>query len=96
MIFERDHACSASAEFWERALGRVVFTPKAEPTVDWSEFESRLQDISTPSPQSSDLRVEPSVTLANDPVPLNDEAVTASSDPLDILSLLTAIPSNGS
>jgi hypothetical protein len=77
-------------------LGRVVFTKKAEPTVDWSEVESRLQDISTPSSQSFDLPIEPSVTLANDPPAASDEAVTASSDPLDMLSLLTAIPSKRS
>jgi hypothetical protein len=32
-------------------VGRVVFTPKSEPAVDWSEIESRLQDISNSSPE---------------------------------------------
>ena len=67
-------------------MGRVVFTKKAEPTVDWSEIESRLQNSSTPSSQSSDLPVDPSVTLANDPPAATDEAVTVSSDRLDMWS----------
>ena len=89
-------------------MGRVIFTPKAEPTkagpakagpaIDWSEIESRLQEIST-GPQPSDLPIEPSVTLANDPPAASDPPVTSDwpaihpGDPLDLLSLLTSIPS---
>ena len=47
-------------------MGRVLFTPKSEPAVDWSEIESRLQEISAPS-NFSHLPSEPSATLANDP-----------------------------
>ena len=76
-------------------MGRVVFTRKAEPAVDWSEIESRLQDISTGAP-SPDLPIEPSATLANDPSASVDPPEIAPGDPLDMLSLLTAIPSNRS
>jgi len=75
-----------------------VFTRNAEPAVDWSEIESRLRDISISS-QSSDLPVEHSATLANDPPAASDPPVTSDrpvihpGDPLDLLSLLTAIPS---
>jgi hypothetical protein len=85
-------------------LGRVVFTRKAEPVFDWSEMESRLQNISAfspPSHLSSDLPLEPSASLANDPPAEGDPALipaapAAASDPLDMLSLLAAIPSNRS
>jgi hypothetical protein len=82
-------------------LGRVVFTRKAEPAVDWSEMESRLQDISAfspPSHLSSDLPLEPSASLVNDPPAPTDSlipaATTAASDPLNMVSFLAAIPSN--
>ena len=55
-------------------MGRVVFTPKAEPAIDWSEIESRLQDIS-----SSDIPLARSAALANDPI-LNDPILLASGD----------------
>ena len=59
-------------------MGRVIFSAKnepqkAEPTIDWSRIESRLQEISSPPP-STDLSHDPSVagessvTLARDPV----------------------------
>jgi hypothetical protein len=70
-------------------VGRVVFTWKAEPAVDWSEIESRLREISTPSFQSSDLPVEPSATLANDPPAPNRPRVTATSDRPEMPSLPT-------
>jgi hypothetical protein len=76
-------------------VGRVLFTPKSEPAVDWSEIESRLQDISTGAP-SPDLPIEPSATLANDPSASVDPPEIAPGDPLDMLSLLTAIPSDRS
>jgi hypothetical protein len=57
-------------------VGRVLFTPKVEPTkaepaIDWSEVESRLQEISAPAHLSPDTAIEHSVTLANDPPALN-------------------------
>jgi hypothetical protein len=62
-------------------VGRVLFTPKVEPTkagpakakpaIDWSEVESRLQEISAPAHLSPDAAIEHSVTLANDPPALN-------------------------
>jgi hypothetical protein len=94
-------------------LGRVLFNSKSEPAVDWSEIESRLQEISTPA-RLPDLPVEPSTTLANDPAVADDQPVTSeppitnhppitsdfpvmnSGDPLAMLSLLAAIPSNRS
>jgi hypothetical protein len=76
-------------------MGRVIFSPKAEPAVDWCEIESRLRDISTGG-RSPDLPIEPSATLANDPPASVDPPEIAPGDPLDILSLLTAIPSNRS
>lgn len=45
-------------------MGRVVFTRKAEPAVDWSEIESRLQDISTSS--RSHPLIGPPAALTND------------------------------
>ena len=59
-------------------MGRVLLTPRSEPAVDWSEIESRLQEISAPARPSdlaaepllsieASLPVEPSATLANDP-----------------------------
>jgi hypothetical protein len=61
-------------------LGRVSFTSKpkpakAEPVIDWSEIESRLQEISAPARASadlSDLPIEPSATLAHDPAVADD------------------------
>jgi hypothetical protein len=95
-------------------LGRVIFSRKAEPSVDWSAVASHLQDISKPSSLSaSDVNVDPdaapSVTLAFDPPPSNHQPglpvepapspepqATAERDPLELLSLLTAIPSRQS
>jgi hypothetical protein len=76
-------------------LGRVLFTPRSEPAIDWSEIESRLQEISTGAP-SLDLPIEPSATIANDPSASVDPPEIAPGDPLDMLSLLTAIPSDRS
>ncbi len=66
-------------------MGRVVFTPqveptkagpvKAEPGIDWSEVESRLQEISAPARLSPDTAIEHSVTLANDPPASNQPEV---------------------
>ena len=47
-------------------LGRVRFTPRSEPAIDWSETESGLREISAPF-NFSHLPSEPSATLANDP-----------------------------
>jgi hypothetical protein len=91
-------------------LGRVVFTGKAEPGIDWLEIESRLQDISNSSQSSCDVPIEPAVTLANDPPaligeqpaaatepsPSPDTPATAKRDPFDMLSLPAAFPSNQS
>jgi hypothetical protein len=88
-------------------LGRVFFTAKAEPKINWSEIEARLQEISAPPPASdcpveASLPVEPSATLAHDPEisdepPVTkDEPVSIPGDPLDMLSMLAAIPSNRS
>lgn len=76
-------------------MGRVVFAKKVDAALDWSRIESRLQDLSTPSPSSA-LPIEPSARLANDPPALNRSPVTAPGDPFDMLSLLTGIPSNRS
>jgi hypothetical protein len=92
-------------------LGRVLFTAKAEPakagpSIDWSEIESRIQEISAGAKpagdEPSDLAPEASATLANDPPPANDppatvdQPVSVGDDPLDMPSLLVAIPSNRS
>jgi len=91
-------------------VGRVVFNRKAEPAVDWSEIESRLQDISNPSRSSSDVPIESSVTLANDPPVLIDQPASIDQpapvaqpgtaergrDSFDMLSLLAAFQSNRS
>ena len=93
-------------------MGRVVFTGKAEPGIDWLEIESRLQDISNSSQSSCDVPIEPAVTLANDPPaligeqpaaaaapkpsPSPDTPATAKRDPFDMLSLPAAFPSNQS
>jgi len=88
-----------------RILGRVSFTSKpkpakAEPVIDWSEIESRLQEISAPARASadlSDLPIEPSATLAHDPAVPDDPPAASdlpetrdqpmnNSDPLDVLS----------
>jgi hypothetical protein len=61
-------------------LGRVLFNSKSEPAVDWSEIESRLQEISTPA-GSSDHSVEPSAGLAHDPA-LADEPPVSSEPPI--------------
>ena len=82
-------------------MGRVLFTPKSEPAIDWSEIELRLQEISTPA-RSHDLPVAPSATLAYDPTVAGDQLVTSDlpvsnlGDPLEMLSLLAAIPSDRS
>jgi hypothetical protein len=92
-------------------LGRVLFTAKAElakaePAIDWFEIESRLQEISAGAKpagdEPSDPAPEASATVANDPPPANDpqatvdQPVTVGNAPLDMLSLLVAIPSNRS
>jgi hypothetical protein len=59
-------------------LGRISFTSKpkpakAEPVIDWSEIETRLQEISAPArafADLSDLPIEPSATLAHRPLPM--------------------------
>jgi hypothetical protein len=82
-------------------LGRVLFaakaeSAKAEPKINWSEIESRLQEISKPTPASdrpveTSLPLEPSAPLAhdpahaNDPPVANDRPVSNPCDPLDIL-----------
>jgi hypothetical protein len=84
-------------------LGRVLFTakatPEAEQAINWSEIESRLQEIAAgprPSDLPPNLPIESSVTLANDPPAANDLPVTREQpvinpgDPLEMLSLLTA------
>ena len=85
-------------------MGRVLFTSKSEPAIDWSEIESHLQEISVDA-RTDDLPVKPSATLANDPTladdqPLTNDALVTSdlpvSDPGDMLSLRAAIPSNRS
>jgi hypothetical protein len=59
-------------------LGCINFVPKAEPAVEpfqparpalnWSALESQLNEISKPpSASSSELAIEPHVTLAHDP-----------------------------
>ena len=77
-------------------MGGVAFTGKSEPAYDWSELESRSQDVSKPC-ASSNLPVEPSASLANDP-PAIDASPRAApeADRSDLLSLLAAIPSNQS
>jgi hypothetical protein len=87
-------------------LGRISFTSKpkptkAEPVIDWSEIESRLQEISAPvraSADLSDLPIEPSPTLAHDPavaddppaasdlLETQDQPMNNSDDPLDVQS----------
>jgi hypothetical protein len=49
-------------------LGRVRFTGKAEPALDWSELESRLREIAGTSCQSSesDFPLEPSGSRAKE------------------------------
>jgi hypothetical protein len=93
-------------------LGRVLFpakaeATKAEPKLNWSEIESRLQEISAPSPASvsaaePSLPLEPSATLAHDPdfsdePPVRrEQPVSLPGDPLDMLAMLAAISSNRS
>jgi hypothetical protein len=93
-------------------LGRVLFTAKAEPAksepaINWSEIESRLQEISSPArtgdlAAETSLPIEPSATLAYDPSladepPLtSDQPVSIPGNPLDMLAMLAAIPSNRS
>jgi hypothetical protein len=82
-------------------VGRVLFASKSEPAIDWCEIEFRLHEISTPA-RSHALPVEPSPTLTHDPSGANDPLVTSDlpvsnfGDPLEMLSLLAAIPSNRS
>ena len=68
-------------------MGRVLFTPRSEPAVDWSEIGSRLQEISAPARPSdlaaepllsieASLPVEPSATLANDPAFFDESPAT--------------------
>ena len=98
-------------------MGHVLFTAKAEPAkaepaIDWSEIESRLQEISAGAKPAGDepldLAPEASATLAttrrspNDPHQPGDpptgpvNSVSGGNDSLDTLSLLVAIPSNRS
>jgi hypothetical protein len=70
-------------------VGRVLFASKSEPAIDGCEIESRLHEISTPA-RSHALPVEPSPTLTHD-LPMSNFG-----DPLEMLSLLAAIPSNRS
>lgn len=98
-------------------LGRVLFSAKAEPLkaepkLNWSEIESRLQQISAPArardlSDEAALPIEPSSTLAHDPALLDepseplesetrDQPVSTPADPLELLSMLAAIPSNRS
>jgi hypothetical protein len=93
-------------------LGRILFAAKSEPAIDWSEIESRLQEISTPV-RLSDLPVEPSATLAHDPAvaddplvnsepsttnhpPITSSPVMNPGEPLEMLSQLAAVLSNRS
>lgn len=62
-------------------MGRVVFTPKAEPAIDWSEVEPRLQDISS----ISNISLAAFAVLANDPI-LNNPILLASGDRVVSLS----------
>ena len=53
-------------------MGRVLFTAKAEPAkaepaIDWSEIESRLQAISAPI-RPSDIPAQPSMPITDDPL----------------------------
>jgi hypothetical protein len=48
-----------------------MFTRNSEPALDRSHIQSRLDDISKPC-ASSDLPVEPSASLANDPPAMDD------------------------
>jgi hypothetical protein len=66
-------------------LGRVLFAAKAEltkvePAINWSEIESRLQEISPPA-RAPDISADPAVPIASDPpatAPSDDSAVTLS------------------
>ena len=62
-------------------MGRVVFTPKAEPAIDWSVVESRLQDISS----SPHISLAPFAARASDSM-LNDPILLASGDRVVSLS----------
>ena len=78
-------------------MGRVLFSAKAEPAkagpaINWSEIESRLQEISAPArpselPPGASL---PSAPLAYDPafadeLPVTkDQPVSIPGDPLDM------------
>jgi hypothetical protein len=68
-------------------LGRVVFTKEGEAALDWSEIESRLQDISAVSPPShlsSDTQPDPAANLTSDPLAANDFlSLTAKSEFFD-------------
>ena len=69
----------------KQALDRVVLSKKAEPAIDWSEIESRLQDISNPSQSlselsASDVPIGSSLAPAKDPPELIDRP--GSSEPL--------------
>ena len=55
-------------------MGRIRFTPRSEPVIDWSEIESRLQEISAGA-RPTDLPVDPSVTLANGLATANDRTL---------------------
>jgi hypothetical protein len=93
-------------------LGRVYSTAKAEPAkaqpaINWSGIESRLQEISMParagdSPVEMSLPVEASAPLAHDPAFFDeppatmDQPVSIPGDPRDMLSMPAAMPSNRS
>jgi hypothetical protein len=86
-------------------LGRVFFTAKAEtakrePAINWSEIESRLQEILAPAragdcPAETSLPVGASLTLAHDPaffdeLPVTtDQPMSIPGDPLDLPSSLS-------
>lgn len=67
-------------------MGRVVFTKEGEAALDWSEIESRLQDISAVSPPShlsSDTQPDPAASLTGDPLAANDLSLATKSERFD-------------
>ena len=60
-------------------MGRVLFAAKAEPVIDWSEIESRFQEISAPV-RPSDFPAQPSMPITHDPLATapSDDAVSLS------------------
>ncbi|MCK1711245.1 MULTISPECIES: hypothetical protein [unclassified Bradyrhizobium] len=79
-------------------MGRVLFTPKPEPAVDWSVIEIRFREISAVARSldlAADVEIESSATLANNPdvahdLPqTNDRPVSHLGDPLRCCRLLS-------